>query len=116
MQTLEFDKKTILDALVVNRAKHQETHEAAMVAYRKDVLKQLGVFRKAVKSGKPFKSAIEFEEPISYVSSYDLVISMLQHCQDQLIKLSSQEYQQYMMDDWLWKANFTMSNSKYLNS
>jgi hypothetical protein len=45
---------------------------------------------------------------------YDRVIRMLEMTVDEIITIGAVEFQQYVMDDWTWKEQFTASNSAYL--
>jgi len=51
--------------------------------------------------------------PQSYEKAYDQIIKMLEMSSDEIIKLSSDEFACFVMDDWDWKESFKNTTMSY---
>lgn len=51
--------------------------------------------------------------PVSHLRDYDRLIKMIELTDEEHIELTEQEFDQYVNDEWSWKQNFMLSNSKY---
>ena len=63
-----------------------------------------------------WSAAINLVYPENQTSSYDKAIRMMQASIYDEVKLSDQEFNCYVLNDWSWKSKFTSSVSNYINS
>ena len=52
-------------------------------------------------------------EPHDHTDDYDTVIAMLEMCVDEVVEIDMQEFDNYVRDNWQWKANWSASNALY---
>jgi hypothetical protein len=52
-------------------------------------------------------------KPENHVKDYDRIIARLEMSQDESIYLKHRDFNQYVLDEWSWKAAFTESLSNY---
>ncbi len=119
--TIEVDKDVLLKKLKTNRAKHLRAYDTAKTGYYKLLARELAIKQRAI-AGYKLKpsekkyadlSRIANQKPTNYLAYYDQAIEMLEFGQDTTVRLSSEQYQQYVKDEWNWKASFTTSNVAY---
>lgn len=112
MDTIKVDKQQLEKTLATNRNKHVAEYKKARKKYEKAVTKELEKRLAAAKEGK-IDLTFNFPPPISYEKSYDTALDMLKwHLEDD-IELDQREFQQYVQDEWGWKAGFVATSSLY---
>jgi hypothetical protein len=109
------DRKDLLEKIKANRATHKDTFEKAMVGYRKRAIEELDRSLADARAGKRIRATLELIEPMNQTAEYDMVIAMLEMCVDKEVVIATGEFQQYVLDQWHWKAQFETSNAAYLN-
>lgn len=114
MNTVKVPKTKLLTKLKTNRKKHREIFLKAQEGYRQMVVEQLEEMLENARQGKKIETYVNLHAPVDQTKDYDRVISMLDMSVDKIIQLSSTEFANYVMDDWSWKEQFTMSNMAYL--
>jgi hypothetical protein len=114
-KAIRVKKDELLETLRKNRTLHQETFERALTGYRKRAIEELDASLQDAKAGKKIRRSIGLIEPMNQTKDYDRVIRMLEMTVDDIVTIGAGEFQQYVMDDWSWKEQFTTSNSAYLN-
>lgn len=110
------DKKEVLETLIKNRAEHAQIYEEACAGYLRDAAKALKARLELITSGK--MENLSFHEivmPQSYLKVYDTAILMFKMHTESTIELTSQEFSNFMLDDWDWAENFLISNARYSN-
>jgi hypothetical protein len=115
-KAIRVNRDELLEALRKNRAAHREMFERAAVGYRKRAIEELDASLQDAKAGKKIRRSIGLVEPMDQTKDYDRVIRMLEMTVDQIVTIGAQEFQQYVMDDWSWKEQFTTSNAAYLGN
>lgn len=115
MQTVTVNKKELLIVLKLNRAKHLEEFNSASKIFMQDAIEKLqNMLATAQTKGKIIQS-LGLTEPVSYVSSYDTAIKMLDMSIDVTIELSQNEFTQYVEDQWGWRTQFVATTGYYNN-
>lgn len=114
MHNIKVDKAALLEVLHKNRAGHRDTYLKAFEGYRQEciaILEQNLADLKA-RTGKH----IVFMEPppVDNTPEYDTIIGMLEMSVDTVIELDTDQYRQYVKDDWQWKRAWLHATSKYL--
>jgi hypothetical protein len=113
-KAIRVKRAELLEALRKNRDTHKDTFEQATVGYRKRAIEELDSSLADAKAGKKIRRSIGLVEPMNQTKDYDRVIRMLEMTVDDVVTIGATEFQQYVMDDWSWKEQFTASNSAYL--
>lgn len=103
-----------------NRAKHKIDYDEAVEGYKTKVIEELqNALTTALSNTAVNYTGIKqlLQPPQNYLNEYDRIIKMLEMSSDEIIELSEQEFNQIVLDEWLWTAQFTNSsllyNSKY---
>lgn len=113
MQQVRVKKQELLVTLRKNRADHYKVFVEALEGYRVEAIALLEKSLLDAKAGKRIRQTISFTEPINQTKEYDRTIGMLEMSVDEEVVLSSNEYQNYVMDIWSWSGQFLMANAKY---
>lgn len=125
MREVEVRKVDLLTVLKKNREQHVKDYLEACAGYKEaalakieDVSSELKARIGRLKDGQVIALvALQFnlEVPKSFEKAYDQAIVMLEMSVDDTVTLEESEFAQYVMDDWEWKEQFTMSNRRYSN-
>ena len=118
MKSVNVSKDKLLEVLRENRTKHVNEYLSAVEVYRGDVIARLRTMLEnaQIEAGKvtpKFDLKVDLAEPVSYVDSYDTAIRMLDMSTDDIIELSSQEFSQYVEDNWAWQGMFKSITGTY---
>lgn len=125
MNELKFKYRPVdlLRRIEDNRATHAAEYEKAMEGYYIEVEEQfIELVKDAKEARKRAAAKEEFDanfyihavQPTNHLDDYDRVIDMLKLTQDEEIELDEQQFGQYVRDEWVWKRDFTSTNSLYL--
>lgn len=114
MQTVTIDKQKFHHILQDNRAAHIAAFEEATQAFYKALNEELGFITEAVKEQSMnfqavFSKITRMDCPAGHCDDYDRVIDELQHEVGDTVTLTSEEFQQYVKDNWRWKESFRTS-------
>jgi hypothetical protein len=107
--------KELLKIIKKNREAHREIFEKALEGYRKACIAELESMLADARAKKRIRRAIHLVEPMDQTKEYDRIISMLKLTSDTEIELDQSDYANYVLDDWHWKEQFTMSTAGYMN-
>ncbi len=115
MKKVTINQKELLVILRENRDTHEADYKDAYEGYLETCEETLEDILADFKSGK--LEIVQWTEfpPQSQVKDYDRVIRMLELSVDVEIELTSDEFANFVQDDWHWKDNWTISNSAYLS-
>lgn len=114
MHEIKIKKDELLKATKANKESHRAAFLKAQEGYREEVIKELDRMLKEAREGKKIQRFINLPEPHDHTQEYETVIRMLEMCVDEEIEISTGEFNQYVMDDWGWKADFTATASNYI--
>lgn len=115
MKTVTVDKKELQEVLIKNRDKHQAAYKEAFEGYINASIESLEKILVKFKSGETTKVKWDESRPTNNTKDYDRVIKMLKMSIDESIELTSDEFANFVQDDWHWKDHWTLSNSKYMS-
>lgn len=110
---IQVRKSELLDALARNRETHRAIFLEAVDGYRAEAVKQLEAHIAAIKNGKMPVVYVHLAAPSDHTKDYDRVIGLVEMGVTDTIGLTTQEYANYVKDDWEWKRQFLHSNSTY---
>lgn len=114
MQSVKVKKDDLLKKLEENKNKHRSVFESAMEGYERAAIAWLEANLQKVRSGD--HTRLYFTEPVpeDHTADYELTICMLQMSVDDEISLTDHEFEQYVMDSWGWKQQWTAAVSNYV--
>jgi hypothetical protein len=116
MNTVRVAVPKLVQTMKENRDAHQKQFEEAIEGWREDVVTALTENLEAAKAGGEELDqylSVRLPKPHNYTEQYDRVIQMLEFGLAEEVELSSQEFSQYVMDNWAWKEQFTHSHQVY---
>lgn len=113
MNTVKVNKAELLNRLSENRKSHKSEFLEAQKDYRDAAIKVLDQMLSAAREGGKFKLRLSMEEPVDHTLDYDREIEMLNMSVDGTIELQQHEFEQFVMDRWQWKGDFTATNAFY---
>lgn len=116
MDRIKVRKADLLDKLRSNRTAHRDIFEAALDGYKAKVIEILEDRLAKARAGKRVNTYIQLTQPMDQTKDYDRAIGMLEMSTEKEVVLSEKDYQQYVLDDWSWKGQFTSSNKLYAPS
>ena len=114
MNPIHVNPRTVaIDYLRPNMEKHRAIFEEAVEGYRAEALRLLEEQIERIKKGRLVPVQIMLPLPVDHTKDYERVIQMMTICQDEEIELTEEDFAAYVMDDWRWKQEFLVSNSRY---
>lgn len=116
MKTVKVSKEELLIKVKQNLEKHITEYEQTVQGYNEDLRAALKKAYSDAHKEKPvnLNDIVKFcSVPQSHETDYQRTISMLEMSTDNIIELTSQEFNQIVLDEWNWKQQFEMSASTY---
>ncbi len=116
MNTIKVNKQELLAILKKNRDNHHAVFEEAFEGYRKESIRIHEENLKTLKGNKRVIVAFYETAPQDHTADYNVVIRMLEMDVGNTVDLNQQQFTNYVDDNWNWKQQWTISNSKYAAS
>ena len=106
-------KAKLIEAIKKNKEAHIKAYAKAVIAYKKEALKQLAEQTKLAKEGK-LSIQLNLTSPVSLGDHYDELVEMFDLDVREELVLTQQEYNEYYKDKTEYTRHASMSNSLYL--
>lgn len=106
-------KAQLIAAIKKNKEVHIKAYAKAIIAYKKEALKQLAEQTKLAKEGK-LTIFLNLTSPVNLVEHYDELIEMFEIDVREELVLSQQEYNEYYKDKTETTRHAILSNQMYL--
>lgn len=116
MQNVTVKREDLLSKVQTNRDAHRDLFIKAQVGYRAAVIAELDKMLSEARDNKPIRRSIQLPEPMDRTQDYDRVIAMLKMSADDEVKLEAHEFDQYVLDNWNWKAMAAFTNNSYITA
>lgn len=113
MHNINVNKDTLIDILKDNRKKHEELYDEAVQGYHIEVCEKLEDALRRASCGEKYITNLEMSKPVHNLKDYNRVIGMLELATETEIELNSNEYDQYVNDEWHWTGMTNSINSIY---
>lgn len=113
MQKVTVKRDELLEVLNTNRQEHRAGFERAVEGYKERVVEELERNLADVRAGRVVRVYITLPMPEDHTKDYDQVIKMVEMSVQDQIELMNMEFQQFVMDDWAWKAGWTETANSY---
>jgi hypothetical protein len=96
-----------------NRKQHAKDYKETLAEWKKAVDFALKKARKELREtgNTNLQELLNLQEPRSHVSDYDNAIDMLNWEQDDKVELDSREFQNFVQDEWSWRAGYEGTKS-----
>lgn len=112
LQEVTVDKKQLIETVEKNKEIHAHDFEDTWEEYIKAFKKALDVVAEHLSKNEVDTSELnKLPKPKSYVDSYEETLELLRWEVNEQITLNRDEFQNYVLDNWHWKANFESSKS-----
>lgn len=115
MKDVQMKVSDLKKALEKNKKAHRAEFEKALDGWKAKVTEKLEKSYQDALAKKIWIEAFHLPKPQDHTEDYEQAIEMLKHEQRTEITLSTQEYAQFVMDNWGWKQQFTASTAAYTN-
>lgn len=116
MEKVTVSKGILLSKVRQNREKHVTEFVETMEGYRQMVIDELDGALSCAHEEEDVDFADLFKlarKPESHEKDYDRAIAMLEMSTDGEITLTKREFDQLVMDEWDWKADFSLTGALY---
>lgn len=113
MQQVTVERTELLTKVRENRDKHKTDYDSAVETYRVEAKAALREQVKNIDKGEPFSLTFKLPEPREFLDEYDRAIAMLEMSVDDHVKLSEDEFDNLVQDNWPWAHQFAAATSIY---
>lgn len=110
---IKVNKQSLINRIKENKENHIKEYKKAVIAYKKEALKQLAELTKKVKDGQ-LKISLNLVSPIDNTKHYDNVIQMFDWDVNDEVDLTQNEFNEYIQDQTEFARQAKFSNSSYL--
>lgn len=104
----------IITHLKANLEKHKADYELAVEKFYETAEKQLRASIKQLKDRPNKDVRVTMSFPVTYETSYQTAIEMLEMSVDDNITLSRDMFVKFIKDEWEWKNSFVSGTLSYL--
>lgn len=106
-------KSELLQKMQQNRKAHHDEYLRTEAVFRQKAIVELGKMLQEAQDGKPVRLIASLTAPFEMVDEYDRVIAMLEMSVSETVTISEQQFSNYVLDKWQWKASFLSNSSMY---
>lgn len=113
MKVTRIEKETLLDIVEENKEKYVAILKEARTAYLAKAKEELST---ALSNVTAFNSVfISIEAPVDNTAAYDKIIQKLELTTDTIIELDSNEFDQFVNNEWRFVQHLGMLTESYSN-
>jgi len=113
-KVFSFPKDKLIEEITKNRDNHRAAFEAALGAYRDEVIKVLKEQLDQAERGERIPRGHGLTCPQDMTREYNQILAILDMTTDDEIELTQQEFACYVLDQWHWKQQFATTANSYL--
>lgn len=113
MEEMTMRVADLVEAIQKNREEHRDKFLKAQAAYRAKAIEELDRMLAEARGGLNIRRSISLPEPHDHTGDYDTALRMLGMCVDKEVQITARDFQQYVLDEWGWKAGFSATNAAY---
>ncbi len=106
----------LLEHLKKNRDEHVDIVIEAQAAFKKATIEKLEQMLELARSGKPISMALGLTVPTVHTDAFDNAIGILEmtaRAGEEVIEITSDEYERFVRNRWEWTEKFRHSNAGY---
>ena len=112
-RTIKVNKAKLIEKIKENKEAHIIAYGKAVIAYKKEALKQLSELTKLANDGN-MTLKLNLTTPVDNRKNYDKIIDMFNWEVESEVELEQQEFNEYVQDETEFARHALMSNSMYL--
>jgi len=112
-RTIKVNKANLIAKIQENKTAHVKAYEEAIVAYKKEALRQLSILATKAENGD-VALRLNLTSPINNAANYDKIIDMFNWEVEEIVELEQQEFNEYVQDETDFAVTAKLSNSAYL--
>ena len=112
-RTIKVNKAELIKKIKENKAVHEKAYAKAVIAYKKEAIRQLAELTKKVKTGD-LSIRLTLTTPVDNRKIYDKIIDMFAWDVNNEVDLEQTEFNEYVQDETEFARHATISNSMYL--
>ena len=110
---VSIEKKKLIEKIKNNKAAHILEYTEAVTAYKLEAKKQLKDLQYKLNHGE-LDLHLQLVKPVDRTSKFDKLIEMFEWEVDDIIKLSSDEFNEYVHDDTYDATTARFANASYM--
>lgn len=110
---IKVKKADLIAKIQENKAQHIESYAKAVIAYKKEALKQLADITEKVEGGD-MNVRLNLTTPVDNRDNYDKIIDMFNWEVEDIVELEQSEFNEYVQDETDFARIAMMSNTMYL--
>jgi hypothetical protein len=114
LNNLTYPKDQLAERITTNRDAHREVYEQAMSGYRRAARDFFEEQLTRAERGRPFVTYFNEPIPEDHTADYDALLDQLELTPEDQVTLSTNEFRQYVRDEWGWKKEFMTTAENYL--
>ena len=112
-RTIKVKKVMLIEKIKENKEAHIVAYEKAVIAYKKEALKQLvDLTTKATQGDLDIN--LDLTTPVNNRKNYDKIIDMFEWEVEDEVELEQQEFNEYVQDETEFAIHASLSNAMYL--
>jgi hypothetical protein len=112
LRTVTVDKAKLIETVEKNKEFHAKEYEETWAEYVKAIRKALDVVAEQARDNVVNLAELNsLPKPRSYVDDYEEALEILRWEVGEQVELDRDEFKNYVLDDWNWKAGFETSKS-----
>jgi hypothetical protein len=115
MELITVIKTELVETLKANRDKHRSMFIQAQEQYRDAMIAELDRALQEAREGGQIRRAFSLPVPEDHTADFDTAIEMLDWDQGKTVQLSYHDFQQYVQNQWGWRASFAANTESYLS-
>jgi hypothetical protein len=114
MNTVLVEKARLLETLRINRDEHRAIFEKAQEVYRDRMIEELDRALGEAKAGRKIVRAFALPVPEDHTADFDTAIAMVEWEVGSTVALEQHDFEQYVLNQWHWRASFAANTGSYL--
>jgi len=113
-RTVVIEKKDLIEKIKTHKNNHIKEYDEAVEIYKREANKKLNAMKRDISNGK-INVRFDLNPPISRVDQYDKILMQLEWEKRDELELQQNEFNQYVLDEYGWRQQASLSNSFYLD-
>jgi len=111
-RTIKVKKADLIAKIKENKKNHVADYKQAVVAYKKEAIKQLKELTENAKAGQ-MNLQLKLVTPVDNSANYDKIISMFEWEVEDIVELDQNEFNEYVNDETSFAVQAKMLNATY---
>lgn len=110
---IKVEKADLIAKIKENKENHIVEYGKAVIAYKKEALRQLEIQTKKINEGG-LNAKLDLITPINNADNYDKILQMFEWEVDDVVELEQNEFIEYVQDETDFAVSAKFSNMSYV--